>query len=726
MRTPALRLLLSSLALAMMTAQAPSPPDDELADMSLEELLDQQVVTASNRAERHLVAPATVIVLTGQEIRERGYNDLSHILDDLPGMDVVRPYGDTWLKNYWRGYRNTIGEPFLLLVDGVVMNHLYFNTADLIATMPLANIERVEVVYGPASSVYGANAFMGVINIITLRAPARGSAGSASIAAGSFDRRVADVAYAFGTSAMTFRIAARFDNGEVDPSAANEYEYTDPKYYADRRLWGGFIDNRSIAGSFRSPHRHRALDVRAAAGGLELGLQYFVLDNGYGVEYAADRAQNDAIWKRPELGAWGRLERKLSDSVSSRTLVRYRRSDVSSDSFFVAANDAPSEPGGRTIDFSYWQSLNSSWSLLQDFEWTVSPRLSVSSGFKYEQKDLQKAYDLSYGPSLVPGDVDAARYPYPDPPREGRIANNRIRTEDQGVYAQAWYALTSNHRLNVGLRWDDNSQYGAATTLRAGYVATIDRWTFKALYGEAFQEPVPRLLYGGWTGSGSDPSLVPEESATWEASAGFSQRDFSALASVYRIDNEKTIVNTSGGAQNTGAREVSGYDLHVQHVLKPSPSTQLKSWIYFSHLLSASEESAGLDEEIGDLAEHKLIFGTTWRWRRNYSATLRGRYIGERDTVATNPVRSVDAHTVADASFNIDRIGSSGIGVQLAIQNLTDNRYFHPGIRDANAGTTPGHFDPNGNWIGSAGYFNSLLPQPGRSILVGLRIPFGD
>ena len=104
-------VLLFTLAVSGSALQAQSVPE-ELSDMSLEELLDQPVVTASNKPERRLVAPATVVVLTGQEIRERGYADLSGIFDDLPGMDVVRPYGATYLKNYWRGYRNTIGDPF--------------------------------------------------------------------------------------------------------------------------------------------------------------------------------------------------------------------------------------------------------------------------------------------------------------------------------------------------------------------------------------------------------------------------------------------------------------------------------------------------------------------------------------------------------------------------------------------------------------------------------------
>src|SRR5262249_5355135 len=83
---------------AVPSQDAPAPPVDELSERSLEQLLGMRVVSASNRPENRPEAPATVIVITREDIRERGYTELSEILDDLPGMDVIRPYGDTYFK----------------------------------------------------------------------------------------------------------------------------------------------------------------------------------------------------------------------------------------------------------------------------------------------------------------------------------------------------------------------------------------------------------------------------------------------------------------------------------------------------------------------------------------------------------------------------------------------------------------------------------------------------
>jgi outer membrane receptor for ferrienterochelin and colicin len=113
------------MAVSTFFAQAQQSATKQLEDLSLEDLLNVEIVSASKKAEKLSDAPATVIVLTSQDILKRGYINLGEILDDLPGMDVVRPYGDAFLKNYMRGYRNTIGSPYLLMVDNIILNNLY-------------------------------------------------------------------------------------------------------------------------------------------------------------------------------------------------------------------------------------------------------------------------------------------------------------------------------------------------------------------------------------------------------------------------------------------------------------------------------------------------------------------------------------------------------------------------------------------------------------------------
>lgn len=734
MRSLLAPLVLSS-ALAVSRALARDTPSEaeKLKELSLEELLDVPIVSASNTSERVSEAPATVIVISRADIQQRGYSELSEVLDDLPGMEIVRPYGATYFKDYWRGYRNTIGDPFLLLVDGLVTNHLYFNTADVLVTLPLSNVERVEVVYGPASSVYGANAFMGVINVITLRdRPRSGTYAAGFLAGGSNGTRLADVNVFYKKDDFRLSLSARIDNGDVPDDKTELYEYTKRKYYADRRLWGGFVDNPNLAGDFLSHRRQRGVDLRAYLGTFELGVLYDRLSSGYGLEYAADESQNNAIWGRPDLSVFLRDRRSLGSNLTISTLVRYRGSDVSNDSTFMESFDVKGPDGRatRVARLSYWQALNTSWSVFSDLELKVNEALSLNGGLKYEQKDLQKAYDTHYGPALPVSVLDASTYPYPTPSFPTPVAQNRITTEDVGVYAQGRYRIGEHHLLNVGLRHDNNSKYGGATTVRGGYVGRFGAFGVKALYGDAFQEPNPRLLYGGWTGSGSDPNLLPEKSRTIEVSGSYQTKRWSALASLYDVRNDRTIVNTAAGASNLGERKVTGFDVHLQTVLDVPAVKQLRLWAYYSRYLRVREkrvDSTGgdlPDGRIGDLANDKVWAGFTALVGDHLTATLRARWVGQRPTVDTNPVGTVPAFTTMDVFVRGSDLLVKGLGLSVKFTNLANETYFEPGVRDASAGTTPGSFDAGGAWHGSGGFYNSLLPQPGRQITVSADFSF--
>jgi outer membrane receptor protein involved in Fe transport len=400
---------------------------------------------------------------------------------------------------------------------------------------------------------------------------------------------------------------------------------------------------------------------------------------------------------------------------------------VSNDSYFTVSTPATRADGtpAQLVDFSYWQALSSSWSVFQDFDVRLDGPLSFTAGLKYEEKDLQKAYDTVYGPQVPADALDASLYPYPSPPERTPLAQNHITTRDEGVYVQTKYRLDERHQLNVGLRFDHNSRYGGATTVRAGYVGTYGRWGAKALYGEAFQEPTPRLLYGGWTGSGSDPNLDPQRSRTLEVSGSYKSPRLSGLLSVYRVENEATIVNTAASAENLGNRTVLGLDVHGQALVPVAGLKRVRLWGYYSRILKADEKriGGGADFRIADLADDKVHLGVT-AIVGDLTATLRGRRIGARPTVETNPVRVVPGYTSVDATVSYRDLLVKGARVSLRVTNLLDHDYFHPGVRDAEAGVEPGRFDASGRWLGSQGFYNSLLPQPGRAALVSIDLDF--
>jgi len=142
----------------------------ELADLSLEELANLEITSVSRRAERLADAPASLFVITGDDIRRSGVTSLPEALRLAPNLEVARIDARQYAISA-RGFNNSIGNKLLVLIDGRTVYTPLFSGVfwDAQDTM-LEDIERIEVISGPGATVWGANAVNGIINVITRRA----------------------------------------------------------------------------------------------------------------------------------------------------------------------------------------------------------------------------------------------------------------------------------------------------------------------------------------------------------------------------------------------------------------------------------------------------------------------------------------------------------------------------------------------------------------------------
>ena len=142
-----------------------------LADMSLEDLMSVEVTSASKKAENRTDAPASVFVVTRDDIERNGYRTLADALRQVVGFYISndRNYSYIGLRGYARpgDYNSRI----LLLVDGVRVNDPLYDTAPVGEDSPvdMESLDRIEIVKGPGSALWGANAVLAVINLITKR-----------------------------------------------------------------------------------------------------------------------------------------------------------------------------------------------------------------------------------------------------------------------------------------------------------------------------------------------------------------------------------------------------------------------------------------------------------------------------------------------------------------------------------------------------------------------------
>jgi outer membrane receptor for ferrienterochelin and colicin len=178
-----------SSALFVGTVRGQQPP--ATAEQAEQERLalyfgEQAVVSVSSAREEPLAeAPAALIVITDQEIRDRGYRDLMDVFHDLPGVDISE-YGRgqaSLCAFIVRGLNATFNK-IVVLRDGVVLD-LPAVTTKIGRNIPLYNIKRIEILYGPASVIYGSDAAAMVVQLIS-KEPEDGFHFEGEASAGSF------------------------------------------------------------------------------------------------------------------------------------------------------------------------------------------------------------------------------------------------------------------------------------------------------------------------------------------------------------------------------------------------------------------------------------------------------------------------------------------------------------------------------------------------------------
>ena len=154
-------------------AAAREQPNAQIADLktlSLEELLQIDVTTVSRESERRIDAPAAVSVITGEDIRRYGVDTLADALRLADSVSVARFNGGSWAIAT-RGFSATTNNKLLVMIDGrSVYTPLFGGVFWEVQHVPLPDLERIEIIRGPAGILWGPNAVNGVINIITKRA----------------------------------------------------------------------------------------------------------------------------------------------------------------------------------------------------------------------------------------------------------------------------------------------------------------------------------------------------------------------------------------------------------------------------------------------------------------------------------------------------------------------------------------------------------------------------
>ncbi len=719
---------------------------EDLFEMSLEELMNVKVTLASGLEESMVNAPATMIVITSEEIKQRGYTSLSDVIIDLPGFDISVPSNGSYIYVHQRGYRTPYTTRTLLMIDGKVNNYLWDHVAQISRQYPILNIKRIEVLYGPASALYGANAFLGIINVITKDGKELNK-GETSIniglLGGSFNTRGVEVFSQGNGGNLKYAVTARVYNSD-NPDFSDRWGFLSNDLYSNGNIWGPLLDiesNGKKLGEYYSPLFGYSIIGNIIYKNVKLGLNKWYIKEGYGTQIAADKGQSNAGWTNSLLQLYFEYEKNITYKVKTNTLLLYSNNTLCGDWAEALPDWNPGMEDYSFISYTYWNCLNSNVLFKQNFEIDLNDNTKILSGLKYEWKKLTKAYDIPgywgvfsssipstdpgpYGYGFGVGHSTDSTYTIPPMPSSQMPPANLIYTDDYGGYVQGVFDL-NNIRFNGGFRYDYNSIYGGTVNPRISAIYKLtEKGAVKLIYGEAFQEPPPSLLWGGWNGRNANPDLKPEKVRNLEAVVMYRTGLLLHGLSVFKAHYNNVIKEE---AENAGKRDVFGLEYRLRFSLGNFITnssdisgnlyytyTKTESSIHYNHLTGIWEDGKA---EVGDIAPHKVNFGVNLPLRDKFNLFLNGNYVSAKDLYLRNPLRAqnrkLDSYLTMNCNLSYSFNKSS---IALKVLNLFDKEYFHSGVRGADSGDDFEHR--------SLGFYNSLLPQPGRSFILNLTFDF--
>jgi iron complex outermembrane receptor protein len=197
-------------------AGAAAQQSQDITDLSLEELMNVKVVSASRKQTKLSQTAAAVYVITRDDIARSGAASIPELLRRVPGLHVAQVTASEWAISA-RGFTQQYSDKLLVMIDGrSIYTNLFSGVNWDQNTLPLEEIERIEVIRGPGATMWGANAVNGVINIIT-RDSADTQGGLASFSSGNHDNAASDVRYggAIGSSIHYRAFADYFNRNQM-------------------------------------------------------------------------------------------------------------------------------------------------------------------------------------------------------------------------------------------------------------------------------------------------------------------------------------------------------------------------------------------------------------------------------------------------------------------------------------------------------------------------------
>jgi vitamin B12 transporter len=588
------------------------------------------VVTATRSPLTTERAPASVTVLTGAELRREGITTVSDALRQVPGLALAQTgsYG-AMTSLFIRGGESKFTK---VLVDGVPVNDA--GGAFDFSSLTTDNLERIEIVRGPASVLYGSDAVAGVVQLFTRRGTG-GLHGELSARGGGFGSYDAEGSAHGGSEALSYSLGA-------GKHATNGYQAFN----------SGFANKTASA------------LLRASRGAVDGGVSLRLTDIAFHFPTDGSGQVVDSNAVRRE----DRLAVGLDAGTKLGSLASVRLALASLDAHGVTDNQ-PDSPGD-SLGYYYStadRSRRRSGDLRVDVALTDGARLTV--GGQVEREWQASETQSNFGPT--PADPHARR--------------------TSGVYGQLLVQPADRSTLTVGGRLEHNERFGDFFTYRAGTSVQLREGTrLRASVGTAFREPSFLENYGSAFVIGS-ADLKPEHSFSVDGGVEQAIADWATVSATYFANSFRDLIDyrysaTEPNYFNLARTRASGVELearvNVADFHGDAAATYLDTRVVDPGTSQASTAIFAPSERLLRRPMHTLTGGVGYRNPQG-SLDLRATRVGPRDDVYFAPDFSskrvtLPAYVRTDLAAELSLLRAVTRGAAAAtlrVENLFDVRY---------------------------------------------------
>jgi iron complex outermembrane receptor protein len=694
---------------------ASSSAQGENTDNFLMSFGDEDFVSIATGQKKPISkAPAVASVITQDDMKSMGITSLEEALETVPGVHVSNAsfYNPIYV---FRGIYNEFNPQVLVLINGIPITNVFVGDRNQIwGSMPVEAIDRIEVIRGPGSAVYGADAFAGVINIIT-KANAN-AASEAGVRAGSFDRRGGWVNLngALGrlATSMTLEYQETDGHGEIIES--------DLQSVFDLPFPNGFGTDASLApGPVRA--NYKGLDAR-----IDLAYKDWLFRLGY--QGRSDLGIGAGVAQALDANGSGKSDRynadisydnkKISDNWELMFQLSWLDTTQETDLYlFPDGTVLPigqdgnigSEPfsgfvffpeGVRAQPNVYEQHLRFGGGLFYSgFDnqvWRIGAGVSEAK--------LQAKESKNYGPGVIDGTeviVDGALTNVTG--TEYAFLDNRER-DIVYLFVQDEWNLASDWAMTAGLRYDNYSDFGNTVNPRFALVwQAAYNITAKLLHGRAFRAPSFAELYNRNNPvSNGNRELDAEKIETTEIVLDYTSQG-GKVHTIFNIFRYKmrdiirflpdTTQATTITAQNFGEQDGYGFEWE----LKWAATDQLN--LYANYAYQQSEDSL-TDTDVANAPGRQAYLRLNYDLLNDIELGMQINSVMDRKREPNDPRDDIDDYITADLTLRY-RINNPGSEFAVSVRNANDEDVREPSR--------------------APGVIPNDLPQAGRSAFVEYR-----